>query len=99
MQARRNWPVTEGDRLSVERGSRTSVQIGSATLRLDGGSFPFSLLYRDGSRNRRRGAGNARAADPDLNPDGTKIVYTVQTPDGRVVAVVPSGIVSDVPCA
>ena len=38
VQAQRNWPVTQGDRLSVERGSRTSVQIGSATLRLDGGT-------------------------------------------------------------
>jgi hypothetical protein len=38
VQAQRNWPVTQGDRISVERGSRTSVQVGSATLRLDGGT-------------------------------------------------------------
>ena len=36
--ARRNRPVTTGDRLSVERGARAELQIGSATLRLDGGS-------------------------------------------------------------
>ena len=38
VQARRNRPVTEGDRLSAERGGRTEVQIGAATLRLDGGT-------------------------------------------------------------
>jgi hypothetical protein len=38
VQARRNRPVTEGDRLSAERGARAEVQIGSGTLRLDGGT-------------------------------------------------------------
>jgi hypothetical protein len=38
VQARRNRPLTEGDRLSVERGGRAQVQIGSGTLRLDGGT-------------------------------------------------------------
>jgi hypothetical protein len=36
VQARRNRPLTEGDRLSAERGARAEVQIGSGTLRLDG---------------------------------------------------------------
>jgi hypothetical protein len=36
VQARRNRPVTEGDRLSAERGARATVQIGGGTLRLDG---------------------------------------------------------------
>jgi hypothetical protein len=36
VQARRNRPLTEGDRISVESGGRAEVQIGSATLRLDG---------------------------------------------------------------
>jgi hypothetical protein len=38
VQARRNRPITEGDRLSAERGARAEVQIGSGTLRLDGGA-------------------------------------------------------------
>ncbi len=36
--ARRNRPLTRGDRLSAERDARAELQIGSATLRLDGGS-------------------------------------------------------------
>jgi hypothetical protein len=38
IQPGRNRPLTEGDRLSTERGARAEVQIGSATLRLDGGT-------------------------------------------------------------
>ncbi len=38
VQARRNRPVTEGDRISAEQGGRAEVQIGAATLRLDGGT-------------------------------------------------------------
>jgi hypothetical protein len=38
VQARRNRPIAEGDRLSLERGARAEVQIGSGTLRLDGGT-------------------------------------------------------------
>src|SRR5688572_23104125 len=36
--AERNRPLTTGDRLSAERDARAELQIGSATLRLDGGS-------------------------------------------------------------
>ncbi len=36
--AQRNRPVTQGDRLWLERGARATVQIGSGTLRLDGGT-------------------------------------------------------------
>ena len=36
--ARRNRPLTGGDRLSAERGARVELQIGSTTLRLDGDS-------------------------------------------------------------
>jgi hypothetical protein len=34
--ARRNRPVTDGDRFATERGARVEVQIGSATVRLGG---------------------------------------------------------------
>ncbi len=36
--ARRNRPLTSGDRLSAERDARAELQIGSTTLRLDGGT-------------------------------------------------------------
>ena len=36
--ARRNRPLTTGDRLSAERDARAELQIGSATVRLDGGT-------------------------------------------------------------
>jgi hypothetical protein len=36
--AQPNLPLTAGDRLSSERDARAELQIGSATLRLDGGS-------------------------------------------------------------
>jgi hypothetical protein len=36
IQALRNRPVTEGDRISAEQGARAEIDIGSATLRLDG---------------------------------------------------------------
>ena len=36
--AQRNHPLTAGDRLSAEGDARAELQIGSATLRLDGGS-------------------------------------------------------------
>ncbi|HVK32768.1 MAG TPA: DUF6600 domain-containing protein [Burkholderiaceae bacterium] len=38
VQPGRNRPVTEGNRVSTERGARAEVQVGSATLRLDGGT-------------------------------------------------------------
>ncbi len=38
VQAQRNRPMTAGDRLSAERGARAEVQVGSGTLRLDGGA-------------------------------------------------------------
>jgi hypothetical protein len=38
VQARRNRPITAGDRLSAEQGARAEVQIGGGTLRLDGGT-------------------------------------------------------------
>ena len=38
VQARRNRPITEGDRLSAEPGARAEVQIGAGSVRLDGGT-------------------------------------------------------------
>ncbi|HET9822512.1 MAG TPA: DUF6600 domain-containing protein [Burkholderiaceae bacterium] len=36
IEARRNRPVTAGDRVSTERGARAAIQVGSSTVRLDG---------------------------------------------------------------
>jgi len=56
VQARRNRPVTEGDRLSAEQGGRVEVQIGAATLRLDGGTdVEFTQLDDAGVRVRLHG--------------------------------------------
>jgi hypothetical protein len=49
VQARRNRPLTEGDRLSAERGARAEVQIGSGTLRLDGAT-DIEFTHLDDSR-------------------------------------------------
>jgi len=38
VQARRNRPVTAGDRVSAEAGARATVQVGSGALRIDGGT-------------------------------------------------------------
>jgi dipeptidyl aminopeptidase/acylaminoacyl peptidase len=40
-------------------------------------------------RDARRLTKGARAADPDVSPDGTTIVCTVQSPDGRALATMP----------
>jgi hypothetical protein len=60
VQARRNRPVTEGDRISAEQGGRAEVQIGAATLRLDGGTdVEFTQL--DDARVRMRVLGGSVA--------------------------------------
>jgi len=51
IQARRNRPVTEGDRVSTERGSRAEIQVGAATLRIDGGT-EIEFVQLDDSRVR-----------------------------------------------
>jgi hypothetical protein len=60
VQARRNRPVQEGDRLSAEQGGRAEVQIGSATLRLDGGT-DVEFTQMDDTRVRMRVHGGSVA--------------------------------------
>ena len=79
-----------GDGLSA--GNRVLV---FDQLEFDGHVALFSDLYAhslDSGRTRRLTAG-ARAADPDIGPDGKTVVYTVQQPGRRVLAtlVLPSG--------
>jgi hypothetical protein len=60
VQARRNRPVDQGDRISAEQGGRAEVQIGAATLRLDGGTdVEFTQL--DDARVRMRVHGGSVA--------------------------------------
>lgn len=60
VQARRNRPVQEGDRISAEQGGRAELQIGSATLRLDGGT-DVEFTQMDDARVRVRVHGGSVA--------------------------------------
>ncbi len=62
------------DQIEIER---------SVSLRSD-----LYAVAQDGGPVRRLTSG-ARAADPDVSPDGTTIVCTVQSPHGRALATVP----------
>jgi hypothetical protein len=80
VQARRNRPVTEGDRISAEQGGRAEVQIGAATLRLDGAT-DVELTQMDDSRVRIRLHGGSVA----LRVRGGESVreFAVVTNEGR----------------
>ena len=80
VQARRNQPVTEGDRLSAEQGGRAEVQIGSATLRLDGGTdVEFTQL--DDARVRARLHGGSVALRTRSGESARE--FAVVTEEGR----------------
>ena len=80
VQARRNHPVTEGDRLSAEQGGRAEVQIGSATLRLDGGTeVEFTQL--DDARVRARLHGGSVALRVRSSESARE--FAVVTSEGR----------------
>jgi hypothetical protein len=85
IQALRNRPVTEGDRLSVEPGSHAVLQIGAATLRLDEGTeVEFEQL--DDARVRARLDGGSlalrlRAARAERGEDSVR-EYAVLTREG-----------------
>jgi hypothetical protein len=80
VQARRNRPVTEGDRISAEQGGRAEVQIGAATLRLDGAT-DVEFTQMDDSRVRIRLHGGSVA----LRVRGGESVreFAVVTNEGR----------------
>ncbi len=48
------------------------------------------LYVREANGDVRRLTREARAADPDISPDGTRLVCVVQTPEGRALATVPA---------
>jgi hypothetical protein len=80
VQARRNRPVAEGDRLSAEQGGRAEVQIGAATLRLDGGT-DVEFTQMDDARVRIRVHGGSVA----LRVRGGESVreFAILTNEGR----------------
>jgi hypothetical protein len=83
IQARRNRPVTEGDRLSAERGARVEVQVGSATLRLDGGSeAEFAQLDDDRVHVRLHGGTLALRARGGRDVEITRDI-AILVPEGR----------------
>ena len=80
VQARRNRPVTEGDRISAEQGGRVEVQIGAATLRLDGATdVEFTQL--DDARVRVRLHGGSVALRVRGGESARE--FAVVTEDGR----------------
>ncbi len=80
VQARRNLPVTEGDRISAEQGGRAEVQIGAATLRLDGATdVEFTQL--DDARVRARLHGGSVALRVRNGESARE--FAVVTEDGR----------------
>jgi hypothetical protein len=80
VQARRNRPVSEGDRLSAEQGGRAEVQIGAATLRLDGAT-DVEFAQMDDSRVHIRVHGGSAA----LRVRGNESVreFALVTNEGR----------------
>ncbi len=79
IQARRNRPVTEGDRVSSERGARAEIEIGSATLRLDGATdVEFTELNDERVRIRLHGGTVALRARGDSSRE-----FAILVPEGR----------------
>lgn len=79
VQARRNRPVTEGDRVSTERGARAEIQIGSATLRLDGATdIEFPELNDERVRVRLHGGSVALRTRGESSRD-----FSILTQEGR----------------
>ena len=78
--ARRNRPVTGGDRLSTDRGARIEMQIGSTTVRLDGDTeIEFSELNDDQVRLRlHNGSVALRLRDGEAARE-----FSVTTREGR----------------
>src|SRR6266545_3048258 len=75
-----------GDRISASGSLLVFDQIEferNVSLRSD-----LYAVEQDGGRARRL-TENARAMDPDVSPDGTTIVCTVQSPAGRALATMP----------
>lgn len=79
VQPGRNRPITEGDRLSAERGARVEVQVGAATLRLDGGTdIEFVRLDDDRVHVRLHGGSVALRARGDSARE-----FAILTDEGR----------------
>ncbi len=80
LAAERNRPLTGGDRLATEAGARAEVQIGSTTLRLDGGS-ELEVLRLDDERivlKLHDGSAALRLRSPEAVPE-----FELQTAEGR----------------
>lgn len=79
IQPRRNRPVTEGDRVSTERDARAELQVGAATLRLDGGTdVEFVQLDDERVQVRLHGGSVALRARGDSARE-----FAVLTDEGR----------------
>jgi hypothetical protein len=80
IEARRNRPVTAGDRVSAERGARAAIQIGSGTVRLDGDT-EIEFVALDDQRVHMRLHGGSVALRLRSNDSARE--FAVVTPEGR----------------
>jgi hypothetical protein len=78
MDAPRNRPLTRGDRLWTDRGSRAEIQVGSATIRLDGLSRLEILQLDDHSTKLSLTQGTANVRVRNL-PEGEN--FELDTPN------------------
>ena len=78
--AQRNAPVTERDRVSVSPGSRAVIQIGSATLRLDGDT-ELEVLELDDRHVRLQLHGGSAALQLPMQDSARE--FEVVTAEGR----------------
>ncbi|HKX42226.1 MAG TPA: DUF6600 domain-containing protein, partial [Burkholderiaceae bacterium] len=80
VSAVRNQPVTTGDRLATEAGARAEVQVGSSTVRLDGGSEIEVSRLDDDHLSLFLHSGSAAARLRDAQDAGE---FDLSTDDGR----------------
>ncbi|HEY9067854.1 MAG TPA: DUF6600 domain-containing protein [Burkholderiaceae bacterium] len=80
VSAVRNQPITTGDRLATDAGSRAEVQVGSSTVRLDGGSELEVSRLDDDHLSLFLHSGSAAARLRDANDAGE---FDLSTDDGR----------------
>ena len=88
-----NRPLTGGDRLWVESGSRAEMHIGSTALRLGSGTALQILSVDDGQIRLRVTTGSLSIRIRDLDSDER---FEIETPQGLVSLLQPGGYRVDV---
>jgi hypothetical protein len=78
LQATLNRPLISGDRLWTDAGGRDEVQVGSANVRMDGGTLLSVVNVDDRSVQLQLNQGRLDVRVRDLPPDG---VFEIDTPN------------------